>query len=121
LPQGADVVLLCGNLHAYDSNTAKRVIRKAFDVLPAGGGMILCDYMINAERTGPAVAAFLSLSMNFRAGAGRVHDANQFRAYLEAAGFRACFTPFSVTGSAFACRSCRARCRGRAVHGSPPR
>lgn len=88
LPQGADVVLLCGNLHAYDSNTAKRVIRKAYDVLPAGGGMILCDYMINAERTGPAVAAFLSLSMNFRAGAGRVHNANEFRAYLEAAGFR---------------------------------
>lgn len=88
LPRGADVVLLCGNLHAYDSEAARHVIRKAYDVLPSGGGMILCDYMINAERTGPAVAAFLSLSMNFRAGSGRVHDANEFRSYLEAAGFR---------------------------------
>jgi hypothetical protein len=67
---------------------ARRVIQKAFDVLPSGGGMILCDYMINAERTGPAVSAFLSLSLNFRGGAGRVHDANEFRSYLEAAGFR---------------------------------
>jgi cyclopropane fatty-acyl-phospholipid synthase-like methyltransferase len=88
LPSGADVVLLCGNLHAYDSDTANHVIRKAYDVLPSGGGMILCDYMINAERTGPAVSAFLSVSLCFRGGAGKVHDAHEFRAYLEAAGFR---------------------------------
>ena len=50
--------------------------------------MILCDYMVNAERTGPGVSAFLSVSLNFRGGSGNVHDANQFRAYLERAGFR---------------------------------
>jgi cyclopropane fatty-acyl-phospholipid synthase-like methyltransferase len=88
LPGGADVVLLCGNLHAYDSDTARLVIQKAYDVLPSGGGMILCDYMINAERTGPAVSAFLSVSLCFRGGTGKVHDAGEFRAYLEAAGFR---------------------------------
>lgn len=88
LPRGADVVLLCGNLHAYASDTARQVIQKAYDVLPSGGGMILCDYMINAERTGPPVAAFLSISATFRGAAGKVHDANEFRAYLEAAGFR---------------------------------
>jgi predicted nicotinamide N-methyase len=87
-PPGADLVLLCGNLHAYDSTTAKQVIQKAYDLLPSGGGMILCDYMINAERTGPPVSAFLSVSLNFRGGSGKVHDANEFRAYLEAAGFR---------------------------------
>lgn len=87
-PAGADVVLLCGNLHAYDSETARRVIQKAYDALPSGGGMILCDYMINAERTGPPVSAFLSVSLNFRGGSGKVHDAAEFRAYLEAAGFR---------------------------------
>lgn len=88
LPAGADVVLLCGNLHAYDSETARRVVRKAYDVLPSGGGMILCDYMIDAGRTGPPVSAFLSVSLSFRGGSGKVHDANEFRAYLEEAGFR---------------------------------
>ena len=87
-PPGADVVLLCGNLHAYDSATARHVIQKAYDLLPSGGGMILCDYMINAERTGPPVSAFLSVSLNFRGGSGKVHDAGEFRAYLEGAGFR---------------------------------
>jgi SAM-dependent methyltransferase len=88
LPAGADVVLLCGNLHAYDSETARRVIRKAYDVLPSGGGMILCDYMIDADRAGPPVSAFLSISLEFGGGSGKVHDANEFRAYLEEAGFR---------------------------------
>jgi cyclopropane fatty-acyl-phospholipid synthase-like methyltransferase len=87
-PPGADVVLLCGNLHAYDSAMARQVIQKAYDLLPSGGGMILCDYMINTERTGPPVSAFLSVSLNFRGGSGKVHDANEFRAYLEDAGFQ---------------------------------
>jgi predicted nicotinamide N-methyase len=99
LPVGADIVLLCGNLHGYDSNTAKRVIRKAYDVLPSEGGMILCDYMINAERTGPPVAAFLSVSLSFRGGTGRVHDANEFREYLEAAGFLVAGVEEFVEGS----------------------
>ena len=86
-PTGADVVLLCGNLHAYDSEIARRVIQKAYDLLPSGGGMILCDYMINAERTGPPVSAFLSVSLNFRGGSGKVHDASEFHAYLQDAGF----------------------------------
>lgn len=88
LPRGPDVVLLCGNLHAYEAEVAKQVVRQAFDILPSGGGMILCDYMINAERTGPPVAAFLSLSLSFGGGEGRVHDASEFREYLEGAGFR---------------------------------
>lgn len=85
---GADVVLLCGNLHAYDSKTAAGVIRKAFDALPSGGAMIICDYMLDDERTGPPVAAFISLSQAFSAGHGRVHTGADFARYLEAAGFQ---------------------------------
>jgi ubiquinone/menaquinone biosynthesis C-methylase UbiE len=88
LPGGADVVLLCGNLHAYDPEAARRVVKKAFDALPAGGAMILCDYMLNGERTGPPVAAFISLSQVFSGGQGRVHSAADFREYLSSAGFR---------------------------------
>jgi hypothetical protein len=88
LPPGADLVLLCGNLHAYDSDVARRVIRKAFDVLPSGGGMILIDYMLDAARCGPPVPAFLSLSLEFGGAGGKVHDEREFRAYLEDAGFR---------------------------------
>jgi len=88
IPGGADVVLLCGNLHAYDPETACRAVKKAFDVLPPRGAMILCDYMLNEERTGPPVAAFISLSQAFSGGQGRVHSAADFREYLASAGFR---------------------------------
>jgi ubiquinone/menaquinone biosynthesis C-methylase UbiE len=87
-PSGPDVALLCGNIHAYDPTTARRVVKKAHDILPSGGAMIICDYMLNSERTGPPVAAFLSLAQAFQPGGGVVHSATDFREYLESAGFR---------------------------------
>lgn len=87
-PAGHDVALLCGNIHAYDSATAGRVVKKTYDVLPHGGAMIICDYMLNDEKTGPPVAAFLSLAEAFQPGGGKVHSGAEFRRYMEAAGFR---------------------------------
>jgi len=87
LPSGADVILLCGNLHAYSPEVAAGVVRRAFAALPSGGAMIFCDYMLNAQRTGPPVAAFLSVSQAFSPGGGQVHSAADFRRYLEQAGF----------------------------------
>lgn len=87
-PAGCDVALLCGNIHAYDSATAREVVKKTYDVLPHGGAMIICDYMLNDEKSGPPVAAFLSLSQVFQAGHGKVHTGAEFTQYMEAAGFR---------------------------------
>jgi SAM-dependent methyltransferase len=87
LPTGADVVLLCGNIHAYDSETARRVVRHAYDALDPGGAMIICDYMLNDERTGPPVAAFMTVAQAFSPGHGRVHSGADFAGYLTGAGF----------------------------------
>jgi hypothetical protein len=88
LPAGADVILLCGNIHAYDRDTARGVVRRSFAALPSRGAMILCDYMLNDQRTGPPVAAFINLSQIWSSGGGGVHSGADFRGYLEAAGFR---------------------------------
>ncbi|MDX1385526.1 MAG: methyltransferase, partial [Thermoanaerobaculia bacterium] len=88
LPDGADVILLCGNIHAYTPDTARDVVARAFAALPSGGAMILCDYMLDDDRSGPPTAAFISVSQIFSGGAGGVHSGADFRGYLEAAGFR---------------------------------
>lgn len=87
LPAGADVVLLCGNIHAYDVDTARRVVQNAYEALAPGGAMIICDYMLNDERTGPPVAAFMTVAQAFSAGHGRVHSGADFAGYLTDAGF----------------------------------
>ncbi len=87
LPEGADVVLLCGNIHAYDGDTARRVVRNGYAALVPGGTMIICDYMLNDERTGPPVAAFISVSQAFSPGTGGVHSGADFASYLSDAGF----------------------------------
>jgi SAM-dependent methyltransferase len=87
LPAGADAVLLCGNIHAYDEETARRVVANAYKALPAGGVMIICDYMLDDDRAGPPVAAFISVSQAFSGGRGRVHSGADFASYLSDAGF----------------------------------
>ncbi len=87
LPEGADVVLLCGNIHAYDEETARRVVANAYKALPAGGVMIICDYMLDDDRAGPPVAAFISVSQAFSGGRGGVHSGADFASYLSDAGF----------------------------------
>ena len=87
LPAGADVILLCGNIHAYSPEMAGKVVRNCFAALPRGGAMIICDYMLNDERTGPPFPAFISLRQGFMAGGGHVHSGSEFRSYLEEAGF----------------------------------
>jgi len=87
LPPGADVILLCGNIHAYPPEMARKVVANCFAALPSGGAMIICDYMLNDDRTGPPMPAFISLRQGFMAGDGHVHSGAEFRSYLEAAGF----------------------------------
>lgn len=57
LPQGADVLGIIGNLFYYTLDEAASVIRKAFQALALGGSMIVVDYMLNNDRTGPLEAA----------------------------------------------------------------
>ena len=60
-PQGADLVGLIGNLQAYSLDETEFVIKKAFQALAPGGGMIVIDYMLNDDRTGPLEAALRQL------------------------------------------------------------
>lgn len=87
LPGGADIILNSGNLHAYGSDSARQLYKKAFDVLPSGGAMIVIDYMLEDDRSGPPVAAFIDLGQYFSSDEGRTHTAAEVSGYLTDAGF----------------------------------
>ena len=70
------------------AESARQLYQKAFDILPSGGGMIVIDYMLNAERSGPAVPAFIDLGQYFSSDEGRTHTAVEVSDYLADAGFR---------------------------------
>ncbi len=58
LPKGADVVGIIGNLHAYTLEETRAIIKRGVDVMSPGGSIIVIDYMLNPDKTGPLEAAF---------------------------------------------------------------
>jgi hypothetical protein len=59
----ADVVLMGHILHDWDLPTKKRLIRKAFDAVPVGGGLVIYETIIDDDRSKNAFGLMMSLNM----------------------------------------------------------
>jgi len=86
LPRGADVVSIIGNLHAYTLEETRAIVKRGFDVLSPGGSMILIDYMLNDDKTGPMEAAFHHLGAAVTASKGVVKTEAEMCECLRKAG-----------------------------------
>jgi len=59
---GNDAVLLSNVLHGHDSN-AEMKLRKAFESLVPGGLLIIQDFLLNDEKTGPLIPALFNIML----------------------------------------------------------
>lgn len=95
LPAGADVVLWSGNLHASSPDTCRHVLAKLHAVLPAGGLLLLHDYLLDDSRTSPCIPALLALHLMLVSAEGQIYSQGELQELLTHAGFRALqFQPF---------------------------
>ena len=83
-PQGADLVGIIGNLHAYSLDETEFVIKKAFQVLARGGSMIVIDYMLNDDKVGPLEPALRHLET--LSSTGWVKTVAEISEYMRRAG-----------------------------------
>src|SRR2546421_8060300 len=88
LPKGSDVVLLSQVLHDWSPERNRVILGKCFAALPPGGLVLVCEVMMNDEKTGPELAALLSLNMLIATEGGCNYTWSEYAAWLEAAGFR---------------------------------
>lgn len=51
LPDGHDVILLSMILHDWDEPTNRALLAKCHAALPAGGAIVICELLLNDERT----------------------------------------------------------------------
>jgi hypothetical protein len=86
LPEGADLVSIIGNLHAYTLEETEFLIDKAFQAISPGGGMIIIDYMLNEEKTGPLEAALYHLMSATRGNKGWVKSVAEVSEFMTRAG-----------------------------------
>jgi precorrin-6B methylase 2 len=86
-PEGADVVLLSQVLHDWGKEECLIILKNAIETLPQGGKIIINEWVIKDEKTGPLAAAMLSLTMLIDTESGSNYTGNEISEMLKKVGF----------------------------------
>jgi acetylserotonin O-methyltransferase len=85
LPQ-ADLYALGRILHDWNEEKIRILLKRIYEALPAGGGLLIGEKIVNEERNGPRWALMQSLNMLICT-EGKERSASEYEALLREAGF----------------------------------
>jgi acetylserotonin N-methyltransferase len=85
LPE-ADLFALGRILHDWTEEKILKLLRKIYAVLPAGGGVLICEKLLDEDRRGPVPAQMQSLNM-LVCTEGRERRLSEYTALLRRVGF----------------------------------
>ncbi len=85
---GYDLVFMSAVIHSNATDENRLLFRKAAGALNAGGRLVVQDFLMNEERTGPPQAALFALNMLVGTRAGDTYTESEVRAWMAEAGFR---------------------------------
>jgi hypothetical protein len=87
-PQGADALLFSHVLEIFSGDEVLFLARKAFDLLPSGGRLLVYGFNATEYETGGVYSARLALYLTVLAsGHGMTYPARDYEGWLRAAGF----------------------------------
>lgn len=81
-----DLVFLSAVIHSNAVDDNRRLFAKAAQALNPGGQIVVQDFLMNEDRTGPLPAALFSLNMIVGTPEGDTYTESEVRAWLEEAG-----------------------------------
>jgi precorrin-6B methylase 2 len=87
-PIGHDVIVLSLIMHDWSESDDREILRKCYEALPRGGAVVICELLVNDEKSGPAPAALMSLNMLVETTGGRNYTAAEYTRWLKDIGFR---------------------------------
>jgi hypothetical protein len=85
-PAGHDLHLFSMIMHDWNEDHDRLLLRKSFDALDSGGAVLICELLVDDDKTGPAPAALMSLNMLIET-EGRNYTAAEYCDWLTDAGF----------------------------------
>jgi len=98
-PTGADVILFSSILHDWSPDTSKKLLRKAAEILPTGGVVVVRELFMSDDGLGPLYAAMSSVTMLLET-EGENYSWSTYESWLRAAGFdRFRRIPFRTTAA----------------------
>ena len=84
-----DLVLISNVTRVEDAAVNRMLVAKAWRALRPGGRLVIHDYVINRERTGPKFSALLNVHLLVFTGKGAACTTAEYRRWMKDAGFRA--------------------------------
>ena len=88
LGSGFDLVLMSNILHSNSPRECGALIKKGFRALNPGGRLVIVEFALNRERTGPPSGSLFSVNMLVGTPGGAAFAAEEMAAWMKAAGFR---------------------------------
>lgn len=85
-PPDADLVCLCRILHDWSEPKVRALLKRIYDALPDGGGLLIVEHVLDPDGRGPAGPALQSLNM-LVCTEGRERTAAQYESLAREAGF----------------------------------
>ena len=88
LGSGFDLVFLSAIIHSNSPSGNRDLIRKAATALTPHGQVVVQDFIVDEDRTGPPFAALFALNMLVGTEAGDTYTESEVRRWMEEAGLR---------------------------------
>lgn len=88
IPKGHDVAFLSHIIHDYDEEKGVTLLKKIHASLNPGGAVIISEWMLNDDKTGPAQSAMMGMNMIIETNGGRNYSFAEISEMLKKAGFR---------------------------------
>ncbi len=87
LGSGFDLAFLSAIIHSNSPATNESLVRKCYDALNPNGRIVIQDFIMDDDRTGPIMGALFALNMLVATRDGDTYTENEIRGWLEKAGF----------------------------------
>ena len=87
LGRGYDLVFVSNLIHSFSLEENGRLVRRVYDALEPGGAIIIKDFILDNDRSGPPFSLIFALHMLIHTPGGGTYTFDEVQAWTDAAGF----------------------------------
>jgi 3-hydroxy-5-methyl-1-naphthoate 3-O-methyltransferase len=85
---GHDIAILGHILHSEGETRSRRLLQKTFAALAPGATIVIAEWLVNDERTGPPGGLIFAVNMLVNTDEGDTFSCDEIRRWLDEAGFK---------------------------------
>jgi 3-hydroxy-5-methyl-1-naphthoate 3-O-methyltransferase len=85
--EGYDAALLSSILHIYSPEDNRKVLKRLCQAMVPGGKVIIRDFLLNRDKTGPLTGALFAINMLVNTDRGNAYSQKEIKSWLKQAGF----------------------------------